>query len=179
MSVGNVFLTILDKTNVITIVLCACACLYTRSAGVLYFCTGAVGCSLSVKLVKRVLKQPRPEVTKQPGRRKKKSYGMPSTHSASIAYIGTVVALGCARLPTHPSFPAWVAKYAWVPALGWTGVVSISRIWLGHHTKKQVAVGCLYGVGFALCWFSLWTRSLQMYGHALEARVPQALRWAK
>ena len=49
----------------------ACFILYTRSAGVVYFATGAVFCCLSVKVIKEIIRQPRP-----PNRKKLKvSYG--------------------------------------------------------------------------------------------------------
>lgn len=48
------------QTNPIVTSLTACTVLYTRSAGVAYFAAGAVACSIAVKLVKRLIRQPRP-----------------------------------------------------------------------------------------------------------------------
>lgn len=53
----------------------ACLILYTRSAGVLYFAIGAVFCSLSVKVVKKIIRQPRPTPINTPGRKSKATYG--------------------------------------------------------------------------------------------------------
>jgi len=61
------------KVNFTIPALTACFILYTRCAGVVYFTTGAVFCSLSVKVVKRIIRQPRP--TNLPGRKSKVSYG--------------------------------------------------------------------------------------------------------
>lgn len=55
-----VCLSILE-TNVTVTSLTACCLAYTRSVGLAYFGTGAIMCSLSVKMVKKFLKQPRPD----------------------------------------------------------------------------------------------------------------------
>jgi len=59
------------QTNFTVPVLTAVYLLYTRSAAVAYFGAGVVACSLSAKLVKKVIRQPRPN---HPGQRKI-SYG--------------------------------------------------------------------------------------------------------
>lgn len=48
------------QTNLTVTGLTACVLLYTKSSGVLYFCVGGVACSMSVKLIKRFIRQPRP-----------------------------------------------------------------------------------------------------------------------
>ena len=60
------------QTNAIVTALTAVFMLYTRSAGVAFFITGAVLCSLIVKTLKRCFRQPRPVVVNG---RKKKTYG--------------------------------------------------------------------------------------------------------
>lgn len=64
----------MKKVNLIVIALTACFILYTRSTGAVYFTMGAVLCSLSVKVVKRIIRQPRPP-NPIPGRKLKVSYG--------------------------------------------------------------------------------------------------------
>ncbi len=61
------------QTNTIVTSLTAAAVLYTRSAGVAYFAASAVLCSVTVKIIKRFVRQPRPVVTLR-GKRKK-TYG--------------------------------------------------------------------------------------------------------
>ncbi|KAI0772888.1 hypothetical protein BD413DRAFT_542912 [Trametes elegans] len=166
------YLHALEKTNLIVTSLTACVVLYTRSAGVAYFALGAVVCSLTVKIVKRCVRQPRPVVVN--GKRKK-TYGMPSTHSAVITHYAVYVALACAYLPIHPSLPASPALSRVVPVLivlPLAGTIAVSRIWLGHHTWTQVAAGCAYGMLFAPLWFKLWTGGLDEYGHVLEGMLP-------
>ena len=63
---------LISQTNAIVTSLTACFILYTRSAGAAYFAAGAVFCSLTVKVLKRCVRQPRPVVVN--GRRKK-TYG--------------------------------------------------------------------------------------------------------
>lgn len=63
----------LAKTNISVTGITACFLLYTRSVGVAYFAAGAVACSMSVKVIKKFIRQPRPLPTA--GARKKVSYG--------------------------------------------------------------------------------------------------------
>ena len=49
------------ETNLTVTSLTALYIAYTHSAGAVYFSVGAVMCSLTVKAVKRIIKQPRPE----------------------------------------------------------------------------------------------------------------------
>jgi dolichyldiphosphatase len=104
---------------------------------------------------------------------------MPSTHSASIAYYATFVPLACIYLPLHPSVPAGAMARVLVPAvvLPWAALIALSRVWLGHHTWPQVAVGLAYGVVFAGIWFSLWTRGLSEYGRMAEEMFESFVGW--
>ncbi|PCH34020.1 PAP2-domain-containing protein [Wolfiporia cocos MD-104 SS10] len=164
-------LIFLDKTNAIVTGLTAGFLLYTRSVGVAYFASGAVLCSLTVKIVKRFVRQPRPIQTKHD--RQKKSYGMPSTHSATISYYATYITLACLYLPIHRSLPSSVLTRVVPPSIAvpWAATIAVSRTWLGYHTWPQVAAGCAYGLLFTPIWFSLWTRGANEYGAELERTV--------
>ncbi|KAJ7449794.1 hypothetical protein FB451DRAFT_1286566 [Mycena latifolia] len=158
------WLSFLDRTNLTVTALTASAILFTQSAGVAYFGAGALACSVSVQILKRGIRQPRPAF-----RQTKKTYGMPSTHSGTVAYYATFVPLACIYLPLHPSLPAIARVLVPVVVLPWAALIALSRLWLGHHTWPQVAVGCAYGVVFAGVWFSLWTRGgLDEYGRMAE-----------
>ncbi|OSD01054.1 PAP2-domain-containing protein [Trametes coccinea BRFM310] len=168
------WLLALDQTNVIVTTLTACVLLYTRSVGVAYFVVGAVLCSVTVKILKRCFRQPRPVTVIVNGRRRKKSYGMPSTHSAVITFFATYITLASAFLPIHPSFPSSPALTRGLPPLvvvPLASTIAASRIWLRHHTWPQVAAGCAYGLVAAPLWFILWTKGLNMYGRQAEALV--------
>jgi hypothetical protein len=60
------------QTSIVVTALSAFFLLYTRSAGVAYFCAGGVMCSWSVKLVKLAVRQPRPPAYPS---QKKTTYG--------------------------------------------------------------------------------------------------------
>ncbi|KAI0937267.1 hypothetical protein AcW1_001290 [Taiwanofungus camphoratus] len=158
----------LDRTNAIVISLTAGFILYTRSAGVAYFTVGAVVSSVTVKIVKRFVRQPRPVQTAS-GRRKK-TYGMPSTHSAVITYFAAYITLACAFLPIHRSLPSGTITRLLPPliVLPWASIIAISRIWLGHHTYPQVVAGVAYGLLFTPIWFTIWIRGGNEYGRMLE-----------
>lgn len=64
---------LISQTNAIVTTLTGTFIVYTRSPGAAYFAAGAVLCSITVKILKRCLRQPRPAVTVN-GRRKK-TYG--------------------------------------------------------------------------------------------------------
>ncbi|EPT01560.1 hypothetical protein FOMPIDRAFT_56482 [Fomitopsis schrenkii] len=161
-------LRFLDKTHTVVTAITAAFVLYTRSAGVAYFAAGAVLCSMSVKVIKRFVRQPRP-VQVIRGKRKK-SYGMPSTHSATITFFATYIALACLYLPIHPSLPSRPITRILpiIISIPWAAIIVGSRIWLGHHTVPQVIAGCACGLIMAPTWFSLWTHGINDYGVAVE-----------
>ncbi|KII94108.1 hypothetical protein PLICRDRAFT_88372 [Plicaturopsis crispa FD-325 SS-3] len=167
------WLGFLDRTNLTVTGLTACVLLYTKSSGVLYFCVGGVACSMSVKLIKRFIRQPRPAHPSQ----HKISYGMPSTHSATITYYASYIPLACAYLPIHTSLPSGTTTRIIPPLIvvPWAGLIAMSRVWLGHHTWLQVIVGCSYGLAFASVWFALWTNGLDDRGRTLERMVHEYL----
>ncbi|KAJ6502565.1 phosphatidic acid phosphatase type 2/haloperoxidase [Mycena sanguinolenta] len=167
------WLSIFERTNLIVISLTAVGILWTRSAAVAYCGAMAVGCTLSVKVLKRGIRQPRPVL----GR--KKTYGMPSTHSASIAYFATFIPLACLYLPLHPSVPGGESARIVAPilTLPLAALIGISRVWLGHHTWAQVGAGLTYGVGWAFMCFALWTRGLNEYGEKLERVADELFGW--
>lgn len=177
------------QTNLVVTGLTACFNLYTRSAGVLYFTTGAVVCSLSVKLIKRVIRQPRPPNSVL-GRKAKVSYGyaaaicggqmewadhtasMPSTHSATISYFAAYILLASRYLPVHPSLGLQrEAMWRFFPpfvCLPWAVSIMMSRVWLRHHTWPQVFAGASYGIFVASVWFALWTGGWNNIGQRTE-----------
>ncbi|KXN82101.1 Dolichyldiphosphatase 1, partial [Leucoagaricus sp. SymC.cos] len=154
--------------------------LYTRSAGVAYFVVGAVTCSVTVKLVKRAIRQPRPPPSLA-GRKMKASYGMPSTHSATITFFAAYILLACQNLPIHRTLPQSPAATRLIPpliAIPWALAIMMSRVWLGYHTWAQVTAGSAYGVVATGAWFMLWTRTgLNVVGRYLEEVAWQWFGW--
>lgn len=161
--------------------------LCTWSAGVVYFAIGAIFCTLSAKLAKGIIRQPRPP--NPSGRKLKISYGyvrtmprlslyrltdtttirlnsMPSTHATTISYYAAYIFLGCLYLPVHPTLPSGLSIPILLPLITLPCAITIvmSRVWLGHHTIPQVAAGVSCGVGFAFLWFALWINGLNSWG---------------
>ncbi|KIJ27370.1 hypothetical protein M422DRAFT_191102, partial [Sphaerobolus stellatus SS14] len=156
------------QTQFIVTSLTACVLLYTHSVGIAYFIIGALACSFSVKAVKKLVKQPRPL-----GKSKKVTYGMPSTHSATISYYAVYICASCRYLLLHDNLKfapeGLLRTLVPITALPWASLIVISRVWLGHHTWPQVAVGSGYGIAFASLWFALWTAGgLDAHGLVLE-----------
>ncbi|KAG2036343.1 hypothetical protein BDR03DRAFT_921508 [Suillus americanus] len=145
---------ILQTSKVVT-VLTAVALLYTRSAGVAFFVTGALSCSKLAKAIKKAIRQERP--LQCSGR--KVSYGMPSSHASTCTFFAVYITLACLELPIHPAFPRF-AVFAPMVVLPWTCMVAMSRVRLGHHTWPQIAAGTLLGVCCAIFWFKLWVEDV-------------------
>jgi len=167
----QVWLTFLDHTDIVVTSLTAGFLLYTRSAAVFYFVSGAVFCSRSVKLIKKVIRQPRPPVNHQG--RQKSSYGMPSTHSATISFYVTYIVSASFYLPIHSSLPSGRVSRILpvIISVPWAAMILMSRVWLGHHTWPQVFAGSAYGVAVALGWFKLWTSGMDLIGKEAEQIV--------
>jgi hypothetical protein len=106
------------------------------------------------------------------------NYRMPSTHSAVISYYAAYFPLACAYDHTDTFLPAGSVWRVFMPPVVviWATFIALSRIWLGHHTWPQVAVGCLYGIVFAFFWFTLWTSHLYEYGRLVDSAVDSLIR---
>ncbi|KAJ3725973.1 phosphatidic acid phosphatase type 2/haloperoxidase [Lentinula raphanica] len=163
------YLKFLDKTNSTVISITACFLLYTQSSGVAYFASGVAACIMAVKMVKKLIRQERP-VMERPGNQKRKTYGMPSTHSTTSTFYATYILLAAVYLPIHQSLPqnSMTRVLSLLIALPWATMIALSRLWLGHHTPAQVSVGCTLGFCFAWLWFHFWASGLNEYGFRVE-----------
>ncbi|KAG2349891.1 PAP2-domain-containing protein [Suillus weaverae] len=163
------WLKLLDQTSKIVTTLTAAVLLYTRSAGVAYFVTGAVLCAALGKLIKRAIRQERP--LQHSGR--KVTYGMPSSHASTCTFFATYITMACLQLPVHSTLPS-SAMFAPMVVLPWTFMIVISRVRLGHHTWPQVAAGTTLGACCASFWFKLWmddTAGVKTTAWEVEAMV--------
>lgn len=145
------WLKFLNQTSKIVTVLTTAVLLYTRSASVAYVGGGALLCGGLSKLIRMAIRQERPPL--HSGR--KVSYGMPSSHASTCTFLATYITIACLQLPVLPTLPSSVI-FAPVVILPWTFMIVMSRVWLGHHTWPQVAVGASLGVCCASFWFKLW-----------------------
>ncbi|KAG1741599.1 hypothetical protein EDB19DRAFT_1895041 [Suillus lakei] len=149
------WLKFLGETSKVVTVLTAVALLYTRSAGVAFFVTGALLCSKLAKIIKKAIRQERPSQCSE----RKVSYGMPSSHASTCTFFAVYITFACLELPIHPTFPRF-AVFAPVVVLPWTCMIAMSRVRLGHHTWPQIAAGTLLGVCCASFWFKLWVEDV-------------------
>ncbi|KAG0139484.1 hypothetical protein CROQUDRAFT_666425 [Cronartium quercuum f. sp. fusiforme G11] len=170
------FLILLRETQVIVTIATALAILHLRTAHSIWFGLGAISATISAKLLKRFIRQPRPIESN------KGTYGMPSTHSSSISFFGIYLFLCCLLLPLHfrliplvspflssqtllslldqadePSSSSRLLRtFAGLSFLIASAIVCWSRVKLGYHTPSQVLAGALIGSIFGTFWFSLW-----------------------
>ncbi|KAJ3241243.1 hypothetical protein HDU78_001959 [Chytriomyces hyalinus] len=115
----------------------------------LHFSVGAIVSTLTAKLLKGFLKQPRPSTSDghlDPHR----DYGMPSSHSTAIAFMASYAILWT-LYDSRMSVGVTLALLSFV--LGGFGLVAGSRVGLGHHTLEQVVVGSVVGATVALVWY--------------------------
>ncbi|SCZ97785.1 BZ3500_MvSof-1268-A1-R1_Chr7-3g09586 [Microbotryum saponariae] len=171
--VRRIWLSALQNTQFIVTTLTIVLILRLRTAHALWFGAGTLCAAFSAKVLKRFIRQPRPDGALH----YETTYGMPSTHSSSIAYFGTYLTLSSLLLPFHPRISSLVPLYVHIVKLGSdkfisgenlirlslaclfvVGASSVcwSRIRLGHHTRAQVIVGASLGTGVACVWFVLW-----------------------
>lgn len=143
----------------------------------------SVSSTTPAKVLKRFIKQPRPVGTH------KKTYGMPSTHSSSIAFFGVYLSLCAARLKPHPRFlPTLLSRqsdsenFSLPVRLLLTGSVLYgassvcwSRVKLTYHTPAQVIAGAAVGSTLAVACFALWQHTLADYAPIAERIVEDLL----
>ncbi|SPO20427.1 uncharacterized protein UTRI_00827_B [Ustilago trichophora] len=166
-------LWLLKHTQGIVTTATAIGILHLRTCHVLYFTIGSLATSFTAKGLKRVIKQPRP-----PGSRVKKTSGMPSTHSATISFMGTYIVLSSLLLPLHPSLSLGSSSLLgnaaasdnmtriWIALVGVVAPVLVmwSRVRLGVHTPAQTLVGAALGVAKACIWFTAWNGTQLLFG---------------
>ncbi|KAI5476007.1 dolichyldiphosphatase [Pseudohyphozyma bogoriensis] len=167
-------MSLLQNTQFVVTSLTILALLRIRSAHSLWFGAGTLVAAFTAKFLKLFIKQPRPVGAKKYER----TYGMPSTHSSSIAFFGAYLALSTALLPLHPRIAslnpaqeqimslvddqvgAVLAKTTRGVIAAWwviaAGTVCWSRVKLGHHTPAQVLAGASLGSVIAMMWLVLW-----------------------
>jgi dolichyldiphosphatase len=114
-----------------------------------------------------------------------KGYGMPSSHAQFVAYFSFSLSLFLllrhqphpltTRTPLSFSIRALISLLAIACAC----LVATSRIYLNYHTPKQVLVGFVAGIAFAIVWFT-FTSVLRRTGilHAiLDTELLRMGRW--
>ncbi|CDH53440.1 predicted protein [Lichtheimia corymbifera JMRC:FSU:9682] len=147
-------LRVLDKAQWLVISMSMVAVIVFGSLHLIYFFTGSILCAITAKILKHLIRQPRPRVsTQHENISSKTSYGMPSSHSQVMAFFATYC--HCAVSYVTPLTIA-LASILYI----FTAMVLWSRVRLGHHTLAQVSVGTLVGASMATMWHQLWQQHI-------------------
>ncbi|GAA5916791.1 hypothetical protein JCM5296_007391 [Sporobolomyces johnsonii] len=175
----QLWLYTLQNTQFVVTALTAFFIIRIRTAHSLYFGAGTLVAAFTAKILKRFIRQPRPVGAKKYD----KTYGMPSTHSSSIAFFGVYLSLSSLLLPLHPRvtslLPFWdrfpTPTLAVADALG---PGAAQRSFWEHHAAAaavagewgqratRVALAALFLAGTAsVCW------SRVRLGHHTRAQV--------
>lgn len=126
--------------------------LITREIEPVIIVGGHLANELANKIVKIILKQPRPDFHKAFGETSYSlSFGMPSAHSQFIGFfaayfISTIIY----QVPTLKNYQKGIGCIMLALALV---CVSASRTYLLYHTIEQVLVGCLLGYVLGMAYF--------------------------
>ncbi|KAI9267096.1 hypothetical protein EDC94DRAFT_602267 [Helicostylum pulchrum] len=168
-SVKKGFLNVLSWTRELVLACNFLTVLYLRSFHIVYFTLTAAATVIGAKVLKRIIQQPRP-VRRQGGKIKmKKSYGMPSSHSAAICFLTTYLQCLFTAALTWQNVIVLLFFHGFSLAVVW------SRVRLGHHTKAQVICGSLFGLSCALVAFYLWKSYFSTLD--LDGRVDEAFSY--
>jgi dolichyldiphosphatase len=137
----------------------------------------------TAKILKRFIRQPRPVGAKK----FEKTYGMPSTHSSSIAFFATYLSLSSLLLPLHPRVTSLLPFYdrfsTLSSALG-PGAAQ-HAFWrhfageLGQRGTRIALAGFFLAGGASVCWSRVrlghHTRAQVLVGASLGSAI--ALGW--
>ncbi|KAI5820117.1 PAP2 domain protein [Pyronema omphalodes] len=120
----------------------------TRELECFLMFAGQLSCELVNFVLKRVVREERPKLLHGKG------YGMPSSHAQFSSYFFLYLTLLLLlRNLGGPRLPTWRRYFYVFAALVGSVSVAVSRVYLNYHTQKQVIVGYLAGLGWALIWY--------------------------
>ncbi|KAJ1733476.1 hypothetical protein LPJ61_001539 [Coemansia biformis] len=127
---------------------------YYRNTTAVFVFLGACICAATAKVLKRIVRQERPRHSSSSSRHRQRSFGMPSAHSASVAYFATLLS-ALARDAGSSGSVSGVYVLAATVILGAAGLAAaMYRVHGGHHTLPQVAAGGCLGWAVASAWWA-------------------------
>lgn len=104
------------------------------------------------KIIKRLIKQPRPDFHKDFGSGSYSlTYGMPLAHSQFMGFFAAYFICILLFKMSHFSLAQKHAGCAILVVL--SGLVAFSRVYLLYHTPQQVLVGVMFGAALGLVYF--------------------------
>ncbi|CAG8498230.1 11285_t:CDS:2 [Funneliformis mosseae] len=149
-------LSFLEHTSIWSALLTLCLLSYTRTFHVVFTIAGGAFTKATASTLKLIIRQPRPYhmTIRSPSMTTKlrKSYGMPSSHSAISIYFATFVSLRLFDSGLLPLYKLLSSLLVYIIAL----LILWSRVELGHHTTAQVLMGMFLGIILAMYWNDLW-----------------------
>ncbi|KAM0275062.1 hypothetical protein ACHAQH_007582 [Verticillium albo-atrum] len=151
----------------------------SREAEVALMFAGQLACEAVNFALKRLIKEDRPR------RIHGKGYGMPSSHAQFVAFwaVYLLLFLFVRHRPQRRdegyrsrALSRLERVVAGLVAVGTAAAVAWSRVYLGYHTSRQVAVGLVAGASCAVGWFGAtkYARDAGLLSWAL--RLP-LVRW--
>jgi membrane-associated phospholipid phosphatase len=119
--------------------------LYRRDALAVSAIVGALSNAVFGKILKRVLRQQRPDGAPLA------DPGMPSSHAMSLYFLSCYL---CAAIAAWtPAWAPWQQAAAMLALLGFATSSAVWRVTSGLHTSAQIAVGALLGGTNGVLWF--------------------------
>ncbi|CAO1628241.1 unnamed protein product [Sympodiomycopsis kandeliae] len=153
-------LKILRHTQGIVTIATTIGCIVLWDVECVYYVSGSLLTSFLAKALKKVIREERPQ-----GSAVRKSSGMPSTHSSTISFMCTYLALNGGGI--HPILR--------IGLVGLPLLVMWSRVRLGVHTPRQVIVGGTLGLLTGIAWNQLWLSS-SVKEHPLTLQADEAIK---
>jgi dolichyldiphosphatase len=142
----------------------ALALIYFRSFHACYIVLGGIVAAVSAKILKNIIRQPRPAPLSKALVPQAKGYGMPSSHSQVVAYFGVYLQL---LLIISTTYHPFLIITSLVALNAFCCSIYLSRVRLGNHTLTQVVAGGILGALIAIAWYAMWrtTVSPWLYQH--------------
>ena len=127
---------------------CATALIIRRDVPTFLWLAGAIGNAALSKILKRLINEARPEGARTA------DPGMPSSHSMSLFFLATFVALAVQSwCPGSSMLAAWHRpRLEAILLVAYATFASSWRIGAGYHTADQVAVGSCLGALSGFIW---------------------------
>ncbi|KAH8921024.1 hypothetical protein BT69DRAFT_1264915 [Atractiella rhizophila] len=159
----TVVLFTLEETFIVVTTATAVAILHLRCPHSVFFGAGSLVAMFSAKFLKLFIRQSRP-VIESTGVTTKKTYGMPSTHSSSVAFFATYITLTCLYFHLHPRLVRLIPieSLTRLRLLKFSpdapiAASEINRTLIGVDVLSRTCIAVFTaGAGAAICWSRIY-----------------------
>jgi len=112
---------------------------------------------------------------------RQKTFGMPSTHSASISFYMVYIAMALYSASPSTTAPSFLLQHR-VPLVAgtmlWGGAILCSRVYLGYHTVPQVLAGAMLGGTSGYICRRVWKEHMKTHGEkVLQQAIDRTFRF--